>query len=51
MTRFFLEEIITSSIEVCYDFVSHMAVGMRKLRNPTRATAESNVIVKHNAGS
>jgi len=47
----FLEHIITSSNEVFKDFESDMAVGIRKLGNVTRETAESYVIVQHNVGS
>jgi hypothetical protein len=47
----FLEEIITSSIEVFQDLESDMAVGIRNLGIATRAAAESNVIVQQNAGS
>jgi hypothetical protein len=43
-THSFAEEIITSSNEVFIDFVSGMVVGIRKLSNPTRPTAQSNVI-------
>jgi hypothetical protein len=41
-----LEAIITSSNEVFKDFVSNMAVEIRKLSNPTRETAENNDTVK-----
>jgi len=46
----FLEEIITSSIDVFNDSESDMAVENRKLGNPTWATAESNIIVQQNTG-
>ena len=47
----FLEEIITLSNEVVKDFVSDMAVQIRKLGNTTRKTAENNYTVKQTAGS
>jgi len=50
-TSSFLEEIITSSIMVYKDCESDMAVGIRKLGNTTRVTAESKVIVQQIAGS
>jgi len=50
-TPSFLEEIITSSNVVFIDFESDMVVGRRRLGNPTCETAESNIIVKQNAGS
>jgi len=50
-TRSLSEEIITSSIEVVNDSKSDMAVGIRRLGNPTGATAENNVIAQQNAGS
>jgi len=50
-THAFLEEIITSSNEVFKDFESDMAVGIRKLVNLTRETAESNNTVHLLAGS
>jgi hypothetical protein len=46
MTRSFLHEIITSSNHVFKDFVSDMAVEMRKMGNKTRNSAENNHIVK-----
>ena len=49
--RSFLEEIITSSNEVFKNFVSNMAVHIRKLGNTTRKTAENNDTVKQTAGS
>jgi len=42
MTRSFLEEIITLSNMVFKAFGSNMVVGIRKLGNPTRKTANSN---------
>jgi len=49
-TFIFGGEIITSRKEVCKDFESDMAVGIRKLGNSTWETAEINVIVKQNPG-
>jgi hypothetical protein len=46
-----LEEIITSNNEVFKDCVSNMAVENRKLRIPTRETAENNEEVPQYAGS
>jgi len=46
----FLEEIITSSIEVFEDCESDMLVGIRNLDNMTRVTAESKVTVQQIAG-
>jgi len=46
-----LEEIITSSNEEWKDCESGMAVGIRKLANKARVTAESKVIVQKIAGS
>jgi len=43
--KFVLEEIITSSKEVFKYCESEMVVKIRMLGNPTRKTAESNVIV------
>jgi len=45
MTRSFLEEIITSNKEVFKDGESDMVGKIRMLGDPTRKTAESNVIV------
>jgi len=42
----FLEDMITSSIELCQHFESNMAVGIRLPSNPTWATAERHVIVQ-----
>ena len=50
MTRSFLAEITTSSIEVFKDCELDMAVGIRKLDNTTRVTAKSQVIVQQIAG-
>ena len=50
-THSFLEEIISSSNEVFNDFVSDMAVEIRKVGNPTRKTAEHNDTVTQTAGS
>jgi len=50
-THSFLEEIITSSKEVFKDFVSDMAVDIRKLGNTTQKIAENNDTVKQTAGS
>jgi len=50
-THSILEEIITSSNEVLIDCESDRVVGIRKLGNLTRETAESNVVVKQTAGS
>ena len=50
MTCSFLEEIITSSNEVFNDCESDKAVGIRKLGNLTRETAESNVTGMQTAG-
>jgi len=47
----FLEEIITSSIEVFKDFESDMAIGIRPFGIATWETAHSNVIVKQNVDS
>jgi len=44
-TRSFLDEIITWSKEVFKDCESDVVVKIRMLGNPTRMTAESNVIV------
>jgi hypothetical protein len=46
----FVEVIVTSSNEVFVYFESDMTVGTWKLGNPTRETADSNVMVKQNAG-
>jgi hypothetical protein len=46
-----LEEILTSSNEVFKDFESDMAVGIRKLGNLTRETAESTDTIQRTAGS
>jgi len=46
-----LEDIITLSNEVFQDFETVMAVGNRKLGNPTRKTAQSNDTAKQTAGS
>jgi len=51
MAPSFLVEIITFSNEVFEDFESDMAVGIRKLGNPTWETAKSHVIVNKNGGS
>jgi len=50
-TRLFLEAIITSSNEVFKDFISDVAVEIRKVGNPTRKTAENNDTVKQTGGS
>jgi len=50
-TRLFWEVIITSSDEVFNIFESDMAVGIGKLGNPTRKTAEGNDPVQQTAGS
>ena len=47
----FLEEIIISSNKVFKECEFDMAVGMRKLGNPTRETAKNNVIVMQTGGS
>jgi hypothetical protein len=44
-THSFLAEIITSSKEVFKDCEFNMVVKSRMLGNPTRKTAESNVVV------
>ena len=49
-TRSFLEEIIPSSSEVLKHCESGIAVGIRKLDNPTSVTAECKVIVQQIAG-
>jgi hypothetical protein len=46
-----LEEIINASNEVCNDCVSHLAVEIRKLGNPTQETAENHDTVKQTGGS
>jgi len=50
-SRWFLEQIITSSAEVLNDWESDMAVGNRKLGYTTRKTAKSYIIAKYDAGS
>ena len=50
-THSFLEDIITSCTEVFKDCECDMTVGFRKLGNPTRETAKTNVIVKRTPGS
>ena len=50
-THSFFEEIITSSKEVFKDFVSDMAVEIRKLGNRTQKIPENNDTVKQTAGS
>ena len=50
-TRSFLEEIITSSNVVFKGLVLDMAVEIRMLGIPTRATADNNDAVKPTAGS
>jgi hypothetical protein len=49
-TRSFLEEIITSSMEVFKDCESDMAVGIRKFGNMTQMTGGSELIVQQIAG-
>jgi hypothetical protein len=49
--RSFLEHIKISINEVFSDFESDLALGFRKLGNPTRETAKSNLIVMQNIGS
>jgi hypothetical protein len=46
-----LKEIITSGNEVIKDYESGMAVEIRQLVDPTRETAENNVIAKLTVGS
>jgi len=50
-TRSLIEEVIISSNEVSNDFESDMAVGIRKLGNPSYESAESDDTVKPTAGS
>jgi len=50
-THTFWEEIMTSSDEVLKDFESDMAVGIRKMGNPTWETTKRYVIRKQNAGT
>jgi hypothetical protein len=50
-TRFFLDEIITSSNEVFKDFLSNMAVEIWKLGNPSQETTKNNNTVMQTAGS
>jgi hypothetical protein len=47
----FLDVIKTLTNEVFKDFVTYHAVEIRKLRNLTRQTAESNNIAKQTPGS
>ena len=51
LTHSYLEEIITFSNEVLYNFESDMAVGIRNLCNSTQETAKSHVIVNQNPAS
>ena len=50
-TRWFLEDIITSSNAVFKDIESNIVLSYRNLGNPTRKVTESNDTVKQTVGS